>query len=156
MPKIRHQQEVACIYFITTCLENVQTLFAAPILAQAMMDIIIFGRQASWYYLYGFVVMPEHLHVALSPGEKPIAKAMQSIKGFSARKINEIRGSKGTIWQAGYMDFPIYKMETYIQKLRYIEENPVRAGLVTKVEDYAFSSAGRHELLDINRLFEEQ
>ncbi len=153
MPKLRHIKIENGVDFITTCIKNKETIFSNYANARILLDAILFGRKSGWYYLFGFVIMPDHLHIALGPGERRVPSIMQGLKGFSSKKINELHKKSGPVWQRGYRDFYIYKPETCLQKLRYIEENPVRAGLVDIPTKHPFSSAGREELLDLSMLF---
>jgi putative transposase len=153
MPKLRHLKIENGIDFITTCAINRKKVFLNYNTADILFDTIIHCRTEGWCYLFGFAIMPDHLHIALSPRDKTVPQIMQSIKVFSSKHINEINKACGAIWQRGYRDFQIFKPETCIQKLRYIEANPVRAGLVDDPLKYPYSSAGRDELLDMDILF---
>jgi putative transposase len=150
--KLKHIQSKGCTYFITTCIANRNMIFADCGLAQILMDDIIYGRNEGWYYLFGFVIMPDHLHLELAPRNKAIPAIMKCLKGYSSRQINLKNERTGTLWQEGYMDFPIYSKKIAWQKLVYIEQNPVRAGLVTEAINYPYSSAGMHDLLDLDHL----
>jgi REP element-mobilizing transposase RayT len=149
MPKLRHSKDPAYAYFITTRLLGTGKIFCDFKLAQIVMDGILHGRSEEWYYLYAFVVMPDHMHIELTPRSKAVPEIMKVLKGFSSRQINKTTLKTGSLWQAGYMDFPIYQREIAWQKVNYIEENPVRAGLVNNAIDYPFSSARMHDLLDL-------
>jgi REP element-mobilizing transposase RayT len=84
--------------------------------------------------------MPDHLHLIIIPRDKNISECMKSIKGFSARKINLILGRSGSIWQSGFYDYILDSEEKALTRMRYIEETPVRKGLVLHPEDYGYSS----------------
>lgn len=91
--------------------------------------------------LHAYVVMPNHVLVLLTPKIAP-AKLMQSIKGVSARAANQILGISGTpFWQHESYDHMV-RTPTEFTKIRsYIENNPVKAGLVVTAEEYRWSSA---------------
>jgi len=91
--------------------------------------------------LFGLVVMPDHVHLALVPtyrpqGPVPIAEIMQAIKGTSAHGINRLLNRRGKIWQEESFDRALRKEEQFEEKLYYMLENPVRAGLATHPLDY--------------------
>ena len=65
---------------------------------------------------------------------------MKSIKGYSARQINKVFIRKDSIWQSGFYDFILDSEEKVLSRMKYIEDNPVRKGLVTHSEDYKYSS----------------
>ena len=128
-------------------------IFANQQYAQIVADAIIYGNRQRWYNLLAYVVMPDHIHLVIIPGTKTVSGIMKSIKGFSSRKINLLNNTKGKLWQEGYHETTIDKVKFVYQKLRYIEENPVRAGLVKDPSDYLFSSAGKHEELALSSLY---
>jgi type I restriction enzyme R subunit/putative DNA methylase len=85
--------------------------------------------------------MPNHVHVLLTPFITA-SKLLQSVKGFSAREANKILGRTGEpFWQAESYDHWIRDDREFERICRYIEDNPVRAGLVAMPEAYRWSSA---------------
>ena len=66
---------------------------------------------------------------------------MQSLKGFSAARCNCQLGSHGTFWQQESYDHWVRDADELERIIRYIENNPVKAGLVIRPEDWLFSSA---------------
>jgi len=100
--------------------------------------------------LHVSVVVPDHVHLIFTPQldhEKnevwSLARIMDRIKGASAHNINRVIGHKGHIWQAESFDHVIRSSESLDVKISYICANPVRAGLVTRWEDYPWLCAGR-------------
>lgn len=95
------------------------------------------------YRLHGFVVMPNHVHVLISPGA-PLSEITKWVKGVSARQANFILGRVGQpFWQDESFDHWVRNEEEFEKIKRYIENNPVRAGLVQKPEEWPYSSASR-------------
>ena len=91
--------------------------------------------------LHAGVVMPNHVHVLLTPIVTP-SKLLQSVKGFSAREANKILGRTGEpFWQGESYDHWVRDDKEFEKICRYIEENPVGAGLATTAEEYRWSSA---------------
>jgi putative transposase len=148
MNKIKHLDLEGYVYFITTCTFEKERLFISDNLAKTVVNTIIFGKAKNWYYLLGYVVMPNHLHLAIAPKDKKISAIMMSIKGYTSRKINGLAKRLGKVWQDGYIDFPMDRLGAVIEKINYIEQNPIRAGLVNKCADYPYSSACNREILD--------
>lgn len=94
--------------------------------------------------VYGYVVMPEHVHILVNEPEKgTLAQAMQSLKQGVARRL-ALRAAE-SFWQARYYDFNVWTDKKRIEKLRYMHRNPVTRGLVERPEDWAWSSF-RHYL----------
>ncbi len=89
------------------------------------------------YRLHAFVVMPDHLHLLLTPSES-VEKAVQLIKGgfsFHARKEFEWRGE---IWQPGFTDHRIRDEQDWNRHLGYIRSNPLEAKLAESSAPYAY------------------
>jgi putative transposase len=82
--------------------------------------------------------MPEHVHLLLSePQQDTLADALKSLKqGVSWRLI----GDAEHFWQKRYYDFNIRNYPQFVEKLRYIHRNPVKAGLCEPPEDWEWSS----------------
>jgi REP element-mobilizing transposase RayT len=140
------------VYFVNTRTNEREKIFSNAKFARIVVDAFQFGRDQNWFLLLGFVVMPDHIHVAVVPQKRKIPEIVRGIKGFTTRKINDLMNKKGKLWQKGYRDFVMDDLEAINQKLRYIEENPVRAGLTKDVKKYPFSSAGKYEQLDLEYL----
>ncbi len=116
------------------------------------------ARVAFSFNLYAWVVMPEHIHLLLWPllPEHPVSALLSQLKRGFARQVverwREIRASvlprltmpDGSIrfWQrGGGYDRNIFSSEETSEKLNYIHQNPVTRGLVTRPQDWVWSSA---------------
>ena len=120
------------------------------------MEQIVQSRDRGFYALHAFVVMPDHFHALLTPGvDTAIEKAVQMIKGGASYKLRREAGSKTAVWQDGYHDRWIRSREEFNSTKRYIEQNPVRAGIVLSVNEYEFSSVNNMVKLDPSR-YDEQ
>jgi putative transposase len=95
-------------------------------------------RHSYKLYVYGYVVMPEHVHLLLSePRRDTLADALKSLKqGVSRRLI----GDAEHFWQKRYYDFNVRDHAQFVEKLRYIHRNPVKAGLCERSEEWRWSS----------------
>ena len=101
-------------------------------------------RQQHRLCVYGYVVMPEHIHLLVNePEHGTLAQAMQSLKQGVARRP-ALRAAD-PFWQARYYDFNLWSERKFVGKLRYIHRNPVMRGLVARPEDWVWSSF-RHYL----------
>lgn len=89
--------------------------------------------------------MPEHVHLLMSePERRTLAVALQMLKQIVSRKLS-VRKASHPFWQARYYDFNVWSERKYVEKLRYIHRNPVVRGLVSRPEDWRWSSY-RHYL----------
>ena len=82
--------------------------------------------------------MPEHLHLLLSePKTNSLSSTLRVIKGESSKLL---KGKRSHFWQPRYYDFNDYTTRKFEEKIQYIHRNPVTRGLVSKPEDYRWSS----------------
>ncbi len=93
------------------------------------------------YDLMGWVVMPNHVHVLLAPRQEySLSQIVHSWKSYTAKEINTLLQRTGTLWQREYFDRYIRSEQHYYYALNYIHQNPVKAGLVERAEDWPYSS----------------
>lgn len=95
--------------------------------------------------------MPEHFHILVTPAEDTtLERALQLIKGGSARQIGKGLGFKLPVWQRGFSDHRTRDEQDYQEHLNYLGQNPVKRGLCRGDGEYEFSSAsGRYAVDDI-------
>ena len=106
------------------------------------------GVELGHYHLGAFVVMANHVHTLLLPRISP-SRLMQALKGFPAREANRILGRTGEpFWQAESYDHWVRNADEHQRITAYIENNPVKAGLIERAEDYPWSSANARYRLD--------
>ncbi len=102
--------------------------------------------------VYGFVVMPEHIHLLITEPERAtVATAIQSLKlsaSLSTAACRERAGQRSPLWQKRYYDRNIRDYEEFVEKLRYIHRNPVTRELVDKAEDWKWSSFRHYALCE--------
>ncbi len=110
--------------------------------AQIIVDALRFAAGSMRQFdLHAYAVMPNHVHMLVTP-QISVRAFMQSVKGFTAREANKVLGRTGQpFWQHESYDHWVRDDEGFHRIARYIEENPVRAGLVVTPEDYRWSSA---------------
>jgi putative transposase len=89
----------------------------------------------------GYCVMPNHFHLALWPcSDQDLGCWMQWLLTAHVRRYHQHYRSSGHVWQGRFKAFPIEQDDHLLTVLRYIERNPLRAGLVQKAEDWCWSS----------------
>lgn len=123
---------------------------AKPEVANLVEDALL-RRYAELYRLWSYVVMVNHLHLLIRPkplqaGSKdsfvPLKTITKSIKGYTAREANRILQRTGEhFWQQESFDHWARDEEEFFRIVAYIENNPVKAGLVRHPEDWMWSSA---------------
>jgi putative transposase len=149
MGRLLHRTANGCSYFVTTkAVQNI-AVFQVHEIAEIVVAKLLLYRQAGAYMLHEFVLMPNHLHLLLTPTDTTsLEKAMQFIKGGSSHEIHQKRGNRMATWQAGFHEATIRDSADYHSRARYIHLNPVAAGLVARTEDWPWGSAGGKFSLD--------
>ena len=134
-------------YFITTSAFQKQSLFQSDRMTQLLVNVMLNYRAQQKYLLHEFVVMPDHLHLLITP-LSTLERAMQLIKGgFSFRAKREL-GFQGEIWETSFYDRRVRDCEDYRSFGRYIHLNPVRKHLAATADQYPYSSARPELTLD--------
>ena|SRR5437016_985466 len=129
-----------CLHFITFSCYRRQKRLGTP--RARDWFVTVFERARRWYgfYVVGFVVMPEHVHLLISePERKTLPVAIQMLKQSVSRKFG-----KGQFWQVRYYDDLVTTEHHRIQALRYIHRNPVKRKLAQLPEDWKWSSFDHH------------
>jgi len=92
-----------------------------------------------------YCLMTNHIHLLTKPGsEESLFKMMQGLTLCYTQYVNRTYGRTGRLWESRYHSC-IVDQEKYLWAVsRYIEQNPVRAGIVERAEDYPYSSAAAH------------
>jgi putative transposase len=153
MPRLKHIFLKEYPYVATSVTINRDPIFEETKAADILLEAILFGKRQKWYYLLSFVIMPDHIHIIMIPRDKNISECMKSIKGFSARKINLVLSRTGSVWQNGFYDYILDSEEKLLTRMRYIEDNPMRKGLVMRSEDYEYSSIKYRKETDLAKFF---
>lgn len=143
-----------------------QSYLSIPTSRDAFLEVLERTRQRYQFLVFGFVVMPNHIHLLISePQQGTIATVIQSLTIASAKRIkssvdfrqhthncqNQAIVGHGPqdspFWQRRYYDRSVRDHEEFIQALKYIHRNPVKRGLVARPEDWPWSTY-RHYALD--------
>ncbi|MBZ5673818.1 MAG: transposase [Acidobacteriia bacterium] len=114
-------------------------------IAQLVIDAVCDGEARFHRYdLHAFVAMPNHVHLLVTP--HVIAKRwLGPLKGFTGHQANRVLGRHAPFWQQESYDHLVRDEEEFRRIERYIENNPVNAGLVGSAELYPWSSAARFD-----------
>lgn len=109
-----------------------------------MVENDLLDLDSKSYRLSAWVIMPNHIHFLATRFEtETLSAIMQSIKSLTSHKANNLLSRSGHFWMADYFDRYIRNPEHFVKTIRYIENNPVKAGLCKRPEDWSFSSAQR-------------
>jgi putative transposase len=118
------------------------TWLKQPEIARCVVDALQFGeRHLKLYTLLAYCVMSNHVHMVIEPSV-PIARITKSIKGYTSRAANKLLSRTGErFWRDESYDHWVRDSEERNRVIRYIEMNPVKAGLVQEPEEWRWSSA---------------
>jgi putative transposase len=112
-----------------------------PEMAKMVVDAIYYREKDLKHYdLHAFVVMANHVHILITP-RVPVSKLMQSLKRFTGLEGNRMLGLAGAFWQDESYDRLVRDGMEFERIVRYIERNPVNAGLAVRPEEFRWSSA---------------
>ena len=142
-------------HFVTFCCYHRRLLFTSDASRRVFESALERVRRSFGLRVYGYVVMPEHIHLLVSEPEqtaplKPtpglngapsLADALKSLKQGVARRLI---GDAEHFWQKRYYDFNVRDHAQFVEKLHYIHCNPVKAGLCEHPEDWPWSSFLHH------------
>ena len=132
-------------FFITTVTANRRRLFQLESNAALLINVLSENRQKDRFLLHAFVLMPDHIHLILTPDpEISLEKAIQYIKGGFSFRLK----SKLDVWERSFAEHRIKDAQDYCHHTAYLEQNPVRARLSAFPSAYPFSSASHLTSVD--------
>jgi putative transposase len=138
-PTREHATNTGHTYMVTSSTWGRRALFSKDRWA-LLLIFTLYHYRGTACLLHEFVVIPDHIHVLMTP-KTSLEKAVQFIKGgFSYRAKKEL-GSNVEVWQKGFSDHRIRDAEDYLQHVSYVRENPARKHLCERAEEFAYSSA---------------
>lgn len=156
------------VYYLTFQVVEWVDVFSRQIYREIVMDGLRFCQENKGLIIYAFVIMSNHVHLLVQSSKGELSKTIKEIKSFTAREIirtiNEENESRKDwmlaifanaakkhsrnkhyqIWTHENHAVHIFSNAFFDQKVNYIHENPVRAGIVEYPEDYTYSSAAIH------------
>jgi len=135
---LKRYQQARELHFVTFSCYRRQPLLSSAHAKRLFEVALEQARRQYGFFVTGYVIMPEHVHLLLSEPERgTLARALQAVKQSVARRLI---GARPHFWQTRYYDFNVWTKRKRIEKLRYMHRNPVKRGLVEKPEDWAWSS----------------
>ena len=130
-------------YALTTTTHQRRALFVRTANAELLVSTLFHYRDQGRYLLHGFAIMPEHLHVLLTPSaNQTVERCAQCIKGGFSHSLRA--QFAGEVWQAGFHEHRVRDAQDFQNQLAYVAANPERKGLA----DYAFVHTRYREKID--------
>lgn len=143
-PRLERRQATGNSHFVTFSCFGRNPYLTSSESKTVLQRIIEETRSHYKFDVFGYVIMPEHVHLLLSEAElKPPNVALAVVK----REVSSLLNEK-PFWLPRYYDFNVFTNAKRIEKLRYIHRNPVTRGLVQRPEDYSWSSFRAYAFLE--------
>jgi putative transposase len=146
-------------FYLTSVAKDRLPVFRTRAIKEIVCKALNEARQSAGFLLFAYVLMPDHLHTIVGSELKP-SKVLQYINGIISRRVIQFlkdnghtnsleklrhldkgRNYKHSLWDHHPNGKLISSEEVFMQKVRYVHQNPVRAGLVSDPLEYRWSSA---------------
>ncbi len=139
---LKRYQQTGAFHAVNWSCYHRQPYLTEPGAYQTFLDILERTRERHSLLVYGYVLMPEHVHLLVNEQPKtPLSMIFKALKQETSKKL---KAGRVAFWQERYYDFNVHTPQKFTEKLRYIHRNPVVRGLVTKPEDWPWSSFGHY------------
>lgn len=145
-------------YFVTFTVHQWVDVFTRPIYVDILLESIRFCQKNKGLQVYAWVIMSNHIHMIISCETGKLSDVIRDIRKYTSSKIvDAIENNKNEsrkrwllwllkkkeriiFWKEGYHGEEIVSKSFYESKLNYIHQNPVKARIVEKEEEYLYSS----------------
>jgi len=134
-------------YFVTSSTFQKKALLQSERMATLLIETLIEYRNQQKYQLHEFVVMPDHIHLLITP-IVTLERAVQLIKGGFSFRAGKLYHLQGGLWQTSFYDRRVRDAAEYEGFKQYIRWNPVKRGLARSPEEYVYGSASGSTELD--------
>ncbi len=153
-------------YFLTFQVVGWADVFTRKVYQDFILENLTYCRKEKGLYLFGYVIMTNHLHLVVQQKDEKLSDWVRDFKKFSSKKLLKMilenpqesrkewlkmiftyhaksnkRSGNLQFWTHENHAIELFRPEMIESRMKYIHENPVRAGIVEKPEDYLFSSA---------------
>ena len=153
MPRPLRPIDDGLVYHVINRGNNRQKVFRKPADFQAFLTALAELKERKPFELYGYCLLNNHFHLLLRPtGGATISRIMQSLLVSHTQRYHRHYRSGGHVWQGRFKSPVIQSDEHLLTVLRYIEANPLRAGLVKRADEYRWSSYRVHGLGEADEL----
>jgi putative transposase len=152
MPRPLRPIQDGLIYHVINRGNNRQPVFQKAGDFEAFLTALADLKERRPFELYGYCLLTNHFHLLIRVAETPISRIMQSLLISHTQRYHKHHRSGGHVWQGRFKSPVVQNDEHLLAVLRYIEANPLRAKIVDKAENYAWSSYRAHGLGEANGL----
>jgi putative transposase len=145
------------IYHVTSEINRYEMDLQSPLIKELLLAYITRAKEKYPFELFNFCIMDNHIHLLIKPEkDQSLSIIMQWIKGNFAKHWNKLHNKKGGhLWGKRFFSEIINDVRHFWQVFNYIDQNPKRAGLVQRAEDWQFGGLyhrqhGRIDVVDIS------
>lgn len=154
MPRTARKKSESGIYHIIMRGINRQCIFEVEADYGKFIGTIQHYKEISGYKVYAYCLMGNHIHLLLQIGKEPLEQVMRRICGRYVYWYNAKYERIGNLFQGRFKSEPVEDDTYFLTVIRYIHQNPIKAGLVRSIEQYKWSSFNEYlnnaELVDVN------
>jgi putative transposase len=131
-------------YHVTQRGNHRERVFLANGDPEAYLDLLYAYTRRYGMEIFAYCLMPNHVHLVVVPSSaEGMHRALQAVHSQYAQRVNRMRAICGHLWQGRYHSSAL-DAHHFVNAIRYAELNPVKAGMLSRAEDYAWSSAAAH------------
>ena len=128
------------IYFVTLCCDRRRQVFTIGSRVRILLESLLGMTKSTHWKVPQICIMPDHVHLMMMPmeeREQSLSRVVQRWKSSSQQRFTRA-GLTGRVWQREFFDHLLRSDESLTEKWRYIEMNPVRAGLAKTPAEYPY------------------
>ncbi|KPU27206.1 transposase [Caloranaerobacter sp. TR13] len=140
MSRIKRQKSSTGIYHVILRGINKEMIFQDNEDKEKFIELLKKYKEVSKYELYAFCIMDNHVHILIKEGKEPLSKVMKRIGVSYVYWYNSKYERKGHLFQDRYKSEPVEDDKYLLTVIRYIHQNPLKAGIVDKIDQYQWSS----------------
>ncbi|MFC1730697.1 transposase [candidate division KSB1 bacterium] len=172
MPTGYQIKDQSAAYYLTTQVVNWIDIFSRKEYKDILIESLKFCQKEKYFEIYGYVIMSNHMHLIVRSGINDLSGTLRDFKKFTSKKIVEAidkpqesrrkwilkilefeaqkrkKVSNYQLWTHENHAIELFSNTFILEKLDYMHNNPVRAGIVEFPEDYLYSSARNYADLD--------
>jgi putative transposase len=149
VPRIPRGQQGGYAYHIINRGNGRVTVFHKPQDYESFLSLLAEAKKRQQVKLFGFCLMPNHFHLVVEPAHpSALSQFMQWLLTSHVRRYHNHYGTSGHVWQGRFKSFPVQRDEHLITVLRYVLQNPVRAGLSGTAREWLWSSLRHPGVID--------
>jgi len=140
MVRLRRMEIPGCVYHVIFSPRHHLPILKGKIADLIASEIINLGKMTDCI-LVAWCIMPDHVHILFQPPDGQFSRMVKQVKGRTGKALKPGFPALDRFWDRRYFDYRLRSRDAIYDEASYIENNPLRAGLCGKPEDWKWSSA---------------